>query len=105
MQAQGFEVYAPMRMEHRWGERIALDCPACLDLPDGTRAAGRIRNASISGALIDTEVRLPVNATLDILFGDLELPACVVRTTRDGLAVEWRDMAEPPLIALLRSRC
>jgi len=32
----------------------------------------------------------------------VELPACVMRVARDGVGVEWRDMACPALLALLR---
>lgn len=97
-------------MEHRWGERVALDCPARLWLSDGTHLEVRLRNASISGAFIDTETRVPVYTPLSVVlsagtsprFRAIELPACVVRNTRAGLAVEWRDMAEPTLVELLR---
>jgi hypothetical protein len=95
-------------MEHRWGERVKLDCPAKLVLPDGTLVEGRVLNASISGALIETEHRIPVYTTLGVrLMGTagrrtLELPACLVRIAREGVAVEWRDMAVPTLVTLLR---
>jgi hypothetical protein len=110
MQTQTSHPIAPRAMEHRWGERVPLDCPASLLLPDGSRVNGRMRNASISGALIDADERLPVYTTLNVRLATgegprrrmIELSACVVRVTRSGLAVEWRDMAEPTLIALLR---
>ena len=97
-------------MEHRWGERVPLDCPATLVLPDGTLVEGRALNASISGALIRTEHRIPVYTTLAVRLvttgaagrRTLELPACLVRVAREGVAVEWRDMAVSTLIALLR---
>ena len=97
-------------MEHRWGERIALDCPARLVLYDGAMSEGRLRNASISGAFIITVVRLtpltPLNVMLALGLGMhrrcVELPACVVRCPREGLAVEWRDMAIPTVQTLLR---
>ena len=41
---------APKPMEHRWGERVSLDCPALLLLGDDSIVEGRLRNASISGA-------------------------------------------------------
>ena len=31
----------------------------------------------------------------------LELPACLVRVAREGVAVEWRDMACPAIVTLL----
>ncbi len=94
-------------MEHRWGERVPLDCPTQLVLVDGTLVEGRVRNASISGALIETAQRVPVYTPLSVRLltagrRNLELPACVVRVAREGVAVEWRDMAVPTLVALLR---
>jgi hypothetical protein len=110
MQTQGLTMSAPKPMEHRWGERVAIDCPARLVFRDGTEVEGRICNASISGALIEAAIRLPANATLNVVFVAgkppaarvIELPACVVRNSREGVAVEWRDMAVPTLITLLR---
>jgi len=97
-------------MEHRWGERVPFDCAAQLLLQDGTSIDGRIRNASISGALIDTDTRLPAYTTLSVVLMSgqnsrrrmIELPACVVRIARGCIGVEWRDMAVPTLVALLR---
>jgi hypothetical protein len=97
-------------MEHRWGERIDLECPAVLLMQDGASARGRLRNASISGAYIATPTRLAPLTTLTVqlvrrgagLRRIIELPACVVRSGRDGIAVEWRDMAVPTLVELLR---
>jgi len=97
-------------MEHRWGVRVDLDCPARLVLHDGPVGDGRLRNASISGALIATPFRLapltPLNVVLTTGRGEkrrsIELPACVTRADPEGFAVEWRDMAVPTLVALLR---
>jgi hypothetical protein len=97
-------------MEHRWGERVTLDCPVRLEFQHGPGTEGRLRNASISGALIDTAARLPMYTMVNVVIPaasavrlrTVELPACVVRTAPDGVAVEWRDMAVSTLIALLR---
>ena len=110
MPVQTIHTHAAKPMEHRWGERVALDCPAQLVLRDGTLIEGDVRDASISGALIETAQRIPMYTTLSVHLPaadgsgrrTLELPACVVRTARDGVAVEWRDMAAPTLVALLR---
>jgi hypothetical protein len=97
-------------MEHRWGVRVDLDCTARLMLHDGPVGDGRLRNASISGALISTPVRLAPLTPLTVVLvtgrgarrRTLELPACVARIDREGIAVEWRDMAVPTLVELLR---
>ena len=81
----------------------------CL-LQDGTSVEGWIRNASISGALIDTGARMATYTSLSVVLMSgqgsrrrmIELPACVVRIARGCIGVEWRDMAEPTLVGLLR---
>ena len=110
MRTQNAAPLAPKPMEHRWGERVALDCPVRLELRDGSGVEGRLRNASISGAWIETAEKLPWYATVNVIVAagtgprrrTLELPASVVRMARDGIAVEWRDMAVPTLISLMR---
>jgi len=101
---------APVFMEHRWGQRVPLGLPAHLESEARASGAGRIRDASISGAFIVTDLRLPVFANLNVfvLAGDgaacraVALPGCVTRVDPSGFAVEWRDMASPALLALLR---
>lgn len=110
MRTQTATLLAPRPMEHRWGERVALDCPVRLELHDGSGIEGRLRNASISGALIETGARVPAYALLNVIVPAdtgvrrraIELPACVVRLAPEGVAVEWRDMAVPTLVSLLR---
>jgi hypothetical protein len=94
--------------EHRWGERVALPFVVTLDA-GGTKQPGLMRNLSVSGAFIDTAVRLPVFTNLIVsiqtpgepLGASPDLAACVVRNEPAGLAVEWRDMACETLVALL----
>ena len=62
MQTMTAAPLAPRLMEHRWGERIELDCPVRLELRDGTGVEGRLCNASISGAWIETGARLPARS-------------------------------------------
>ena len=98
-------------MEHRWGTRVSLDLPVHISLHNGDSAVGVLRDASVSGAFIETPLRLPVCAQLGVvlLVGEgaarraVHLHACVTRSARDGLGLEWRDMASPPVLALLRA--
>lgn len=87
----------PLFMEHRWGERIP--CRARVRLSSETRVGnGRIRDVSASGAFIETALDLPECApvTLFVLGNEsatriVEVCAIVVRSARDGIAVEWCD--------------
>jgi hypothetical protein len=97
-------------MEHRWGQRVSLRVAAHLATPAGAGGAAVLRDASISGGLLDTDLDLPVHTRLSVVFqvGNgaasraVEVPACVTRIARRGVGVEWRDMASPPILALLR---
>src|SRR5262245_58038965 len=97
-------------MEHRWGQRVPLGLPVHLEAENRISGAGRLRDASISGGFIATDVGLPLLANLNVfvLIGDgaarraVALAGCVTRVDPAGFAVEWRDMASPALLALLR---
>ena len=96
-------------MEHRWGQRIVLEVPVRLELKHRKLGPGLLRNASISGAFIETSAELPLFTNLVVALPAVsrtgehtaELVACVVRVTPDGFAVEWRDMACPAVEAML----
>ena len=96
-------------MEHRWGERVTLEVPVRLYLDDAALGRGLLRNVSISGALIETSLELPVFSNLVVALAETgtanprihELAVTVVRRMPAGLAVEWRDMACPAVVALL----
>jgi len=99
-------------MEHRWGARVSLDIPVLVQWSDAPPLAGRLRNASVSGGFIELAESIPVCAAVDIRIAcgphgqrTLALPACVARSGRGFIAVEWRDMGEPTLIDLLRESC
>lgn len=96
-------------MEHRWGQRVDLGLTVHL-MASGDSGPGKLRDASISGGFIETGTTLPLftNLGVVVLLGAgpaqraVELPACITRVARDGVGVEWRDMACPTLLALLR---
>jgi hypothetical protein len=98
----------PRPMEHRWGERIDLALPVDI-VRDGTTTPGRLVSASVSGALLECEAKPPQFTSLRVILpatpdrerDPVDLAACVVRHTDRGLAVEWRDMASPHIVALL----
>ena len=95
--------------EHRFGRRIPLEVPVRLDLGGRPMGHGVLRNASISGALIETALELPVFTNLVVVLPSTSeatpnsagLAACLVRRETAAFAVEWRDMACPPIVELL----
>jgi hypothetical protein len=98
-------------MEHRWGQRVKLNVPVHLATPSGAGSPARLRDASISGGFLETGLELPVGAKVSVvlLVGSgtarraVEVPACVTRKAAGGVGIEWRDMASPPILALLRA--
>jgi len=99
------------RSERRWGLRISVDFPVRLELSRGRSAPGRMRNASISGALIECALELPAFTQLRVeilMAGDglsepIQLPGRVVRAEHPRLGVEWRDLAPEAYAILLQA--
>ena len=95
------------RMEHRWGTRVDLDVPADLLTPDGLSIPAWVRNASLSGAFVETGVGFPVLSRLSLrpLVGvNTWLDACVVRVANDGLGIEWLEPGLHAVASLLALR-
>lgn len=96
-------------MEHRWGQRIPLEVPVSLWVEGRLSGRGLLRNASISGAFIETPLELPIFSPVTVTFSKaaahVGAEGAVVRTDTGGLAIEWRDMACPEIVALLERTC
>jgi hypothetical protein len=94
----------------RFGQRMPLELPVALSADGLKPARGIIRNASISGASIETALELPLHTNLVVTLAIQRpepaathaLNACVVRLDRSGLCIEWRDMASVDVIDLLQ---
>ena len=99
------------RAERRWGPRIQVDLPVRLTLPQGRSETGRLRNVSMSGAMIECAAELPTFTTMrvEILAGaetlpaKIELGARVVRAEHPCLGIEWREFQPQALADLLRA--
>jgi hypothetical protein len=99
------------RTERRWGPRIQVDLPVRLSLDAGRVETGRMRNLSISGALIECAAELPTFTPLrvEVLAGSeaihdrIELGARVVRAEHPCLGIEWREFEPQALVDLIRA--
>ena len=98
-------------MEHRWGVRHLLDVSVRLDCRPQLLTFARLRNASSSGAYVETRTALPmlgrVWIELDWEHRDdsKRIAAYVVRTGQNGVGLEWCDFAPRAILALIeRSR-
>ena len=93
-------------MEHRWGQRVTRETPVMLTRDGAMLGMARLANVSVSGALIATELDLPVHTNILVtpfhIDGSSERPiaACVIRAEAGAVGIEWRDMASPGVLAL-----
>ena len=93
-------------MEHRWGTRIDIDLLAEIWTDDGCSGTAWIRNASLSGAYVETTIPLPLLDCVSIrLFPtDAWLEACVVRKDETGVGLEWLHPGTAPVTTLTLAR-
>jgi len=92
-------------VEHRWGSRTMLREDAELQTADGLSCPVCIGNASLSGAFIETRLRLPMLSRVFVRPKSAEggewLGAFIVRTTEDGVGLEWLEPGLKPISMLL----
>lgn len=94
-------------MEHRWGTRVDLDTPAEISTPTGFAVSGSVRNASVSGAFVETRARFALLSRISVHALGREgewLDACVVRVESKGIAVEWLEPGMRTVSGLLALR-
>lgn len=94
-------------MEHRWGTRVRLDAPAQLRVEGDITTGVSLRDASLSGAFIQMNARLPVMTRIWVRAtegGGEWLEACVVRHDGDGMGIEWCDPGLRAVCELLALR-
>jgi hypothetical protein len=105
--AAGNMTASTQQMEHRWGTRMELHVPAELWTADGVSTHASVRNASLSGAYLETPARVPLLSRVAIrpLAREADwLDACVVRVEDGGIALEWLDPGLHSISALLAMR-
>lgn len=91
--------------EHRRAGRIPMDEPAELTSLHGRAGMAVIRNASLGGAFVETDIRLPVQGRVfvrPLWRPGLGLEASVVRNDHTGIAVRWMQPGERTLSKLMR---
>lgn len=94
-------------MEHRWGTRVEMFTPADVATASGRACKVVVRNASLSGAFLETLAHLPVLSRIGLkarMPGADWIEACVVRNDPRGVGVEWMDPALRSVSSLLAMR-
>jgi hypothetical protein len=87
-------------MEHRWGRRTSLWTAVRLRSEVGA-ADGRVRDASASGAFVETALRITAGSRVEIEFRGSWIAAFVVRTDECGLGLEWHEFAPASVVVTL----
>ncbi len=98
-------------MEHRWGQRFAVDIGVRLGSRPYAVRTGRLTDLSMSGASIKIGMDLRVLTRVQVA---LVLPsrlsratsvisAYVARRHRDGAGIEWCEFAPEAVCELLRA--
>ncbi|HKT71296.1 MAG TPA: PilZ domain-containing protein [Steroidobacteraceae bacterium] len=91
-------------MEHRWGLRVGVDLPVRIKAPGGICGDGLIRNISASGAFVETLLPLALLTRVVVVPSDPDegsesasVPGHVVRTSDEGVGLEWCELATSAL--------
>jgi PilZ domain len=96
-------------MEHRHGHRREIDVAVTVRTRGGVVGQGRLRDASASGARLETELPLAIHSVIDVVLPFAEkgraakrpaLQAEIVRQTGSGFGVAWTEFAPQQLPAL-----
>jgi hypothetical protein len=96
-------------MEHRCGRRSPLDMSGRLHLSSGRVIEGRLKNLSLSGALMHTDGPVPLlsRVVLEVDNDDLRqahlhrITGYVVREATQGIGIEWAEFAPTAVTVLL----
>lgn len=91
-------------IEHRWGTRINVDVPAEVTDLGGRADTATIRDASVSGAFVETSAKFPLLSRIyvrPLSRTGLGLDAFVVRKDDRGFAVEWFQPGASAVSSLL----
>jgi hypothetical protein len=99
-------------MEHRRGDRIAVNLPVAVTNPLTFRCrVGRLLNISVDGALIsgsfDSHVGARVQVCIDVPphttpFSSALIAAYLVRKAAGVFAIQWAEYAPTEILAFVR---
>ena len=95
--------------EHRWGDRVPVDIAVQLIGSSRAFGKGRLKDLSISGALVETDFTAPVLANVTLMILDTQrsprrpraIHAYVVRQCDGTIGIGWWDLAPPTIKRLL----
>lgn len=101
--------YLGNRIEHRWGERIRVNIPVQVSAQTSPKVGGRMKNLSLSGALMKTECELQLHALIEVSIQQPPSPSATIvkahvsRRLKEEVGIEWCEFAPRVVKDLLRS--
>jgi hypothetical protein len=96
-------------IDHRWGERFREDIPVQLSVQALSGIDGRLKNLSLSGALLNACFDLRVHSLIEVTLVPPTWPrpspvkAYVTRKRHEDVGIEWCEFAHPAVKELLRA--
>src|ERR1700755_476298 len=89
-----------LSMDHRWGRRRVTDAQVRFFAQPGTFGMGRVTNVSVTGAFLETALRLPLETVVHVESLDpvnnalrRRMVGNVVRHADNGVGIEWSQAA------------
>lgn len=90
----------PHNLEHRWGERVRVSIPVEVSARPIAGIDGRLKNLSLSGALINADFDLKLYAVIEVSIKlpppsqhDAVIKAQITRKLKENIGVEWCEFA------------
>ena len=96
-------------IDHRWGERFRVDIPVQVAIQALSGIDGRLKNLSLSGALLNACFDLRVHSLIEVTIVTSGWPrqppvkAYVTRKRHQDVGIEWCEFAHPAVKDLLRA--
>jgi hypothetical protein len=96
-------------INHRWGERFRVDIPVQLTVQALSGIDGRLKNLSLSGALLNACFDLRVHSLIEVNLMAPTSPktssvkAYVTRKRNQDVGIDWCEFAHPAVKELLRA--
>jgi hypothetical protein len=96
-------------IDQRWGERFRVDIPVQLTVQALSGIDGRLKNLSLSGALLIANVDLRVHSLIEVRLAapdrtrSAPIKAYVTRKRHQEVGIEWCEFAHPAVKDLLRA--
>ena len=97
-------------MEHRWGRRKSCRAGVWITAGPGVSGIGRMRDVSISGAYVETQLNLPSSGVITLTVANPDrspgehVLASIVRRDREGAGIEWCETPALPICRMLGCR-